>query len=136
MKPIEKLTGGNTPHLYGVSRCTEKGFEKYHVYSGIVSWQDVRFEGSVIFGYDESGLMEHVSVSCRNPRRLPEWEVMRRLKDMFFEPDEMAVQVHPAKKNYVHGVTRVGGRPLENVLHLWRPMDGDWSILNEPERWQ
>ena len=54
---------------------------------------------------------------------------MCRLKDMFFYPEEMVVQLHPPKSEYVSGVES-GGVKLENVLHLWRPKDGDFSILN------
>ena len=48
---------------------------------------------------------------------------------IFFDAEEMAVQIHPPESEYVHSV---GSRanPLENVLHLWRPCDGDWSCLN------
>ena len=102
---------------------------KWEMYRGFVQWDG--FEGTVIFGFNEAGLMEHVSISHRNRRKLPTWNDMARLKDMFFYPDEMVVQIHPAEKNYVHGVNG-----LENVLHLWRPMDGDFSILDHPEEWQ
>lgn len=97
-------------------------------YCGRVSWPD--FKGTVIFGYSEGGLMEHVSISAYNRGRVPTWGQMERLKEMFFGKDEMAVQIHPAEDRYVHGVGR-----LRNVLHLWRPKDGDWSVLNHPERW-
>lgn len=107
--------------------------DKWEIYRGFVQWDG--FEGSVLFGFNECGLMEHVSVSHRNRRKLPTWNDMAKLKDMFFRPDEMVVQVHPAEANYVHGVGR-GANKLENVLHLWRPMNGDFSILNRPEEWQ
>lgn len=90
----------------------------------------------MIFGYDEAHLMEHVSVSCYNRKKLPTWDDMCKLKKMFFNDDEMVVQIHPSEENYLHGVSRPGFKTLENVLHLWRPMDGDFSILNTPERWQ
>lgn len=74
--------------------------------------------------------MEHVSISSRKKKQLPPWEIMCRLKDMFFYPDEMAVQLHPPESEYLHGVGR-GKSKLENVLHLWRPKDGDYSRLNQ-----
>ena len=126
MRTIEELK--KTPHLCVVGRITRVGMDKFHVYEGWVEWPD--FKGTVIFGYDEAGLMEHVSVSHRNRNKLPTWHDMTRLKDMFFYPEEMVVQIHPAESRYVHGVNG-----LKNVLHLWRPKNGDFEILNHPERW-
>ena len=53
---------------------------------------------------------DHVSVSCKG--RCPTWDEMCGLKDLFFRDDEVVVQFHPAKKNYVN--------ETENCLHLWR----------------
>lgn len=132
MKPIEELR--HTPCLVVKGRITEGAAAKYQIYHG---WVDLLngFRGTVVFGYDEAGLMEHVSVSSYKRRQLPTWTEMCRLKDMFFYPDEMVVQIHPTEDRYLHGVSMPGGRPLENVLHLWRPMNGDFSILNRPEEW-
>lgn len=131
MKPIEELK--ETPGIVVTGRITEGAAAKYQIYKG---WVDLHgFRGSVVFGYDEAGLMEHVSVSSYKHRQLPTWTHMCRLKDIFFYPDEMVVQIHPKEDRYLHGVRRLGGKPLENVLHLWRPMNGDFSILNRPEEW-
>ena len=83
------------------------------------------FKASFIAGFNEGGF-EHVSVSSYNHRKLPSWEVMCKVKDMFFDKEEMVVQIHPPESEYVHSV-----RGLENVLHLWRPIDGDWGRLNK-----
>ena len=88
------------------------------------------FHESVVFGYNESGIMEHVSVSPWNRNRTPTWKDMCTIKDIFFYPEEMVVQIHPAESRYLHGVNG-----LTNVLHLWRPKDGDFSALNHPELW-
>lgn len=96
-------------------------------YRGFVEWPG--FRGSVIFGYDEGG-MEHVSVSPDNKHKLPTWTDMCKLKDIFFRPEEMVVQIHPMESRYVHSM---GDR--DNILHLWRPKDGDFSLLNTPEVW-
>ena len=126
MKTIDELM--NTANL-----CVQGTFSKKPViYRGVVEW--VGFAGSVVFGFDENG-MEHVSVSNFKSRRLPTWDDMCKLKDMFFHKDEMVVQIHPSEERYLHGVQGLNGRKLENVLHLWRPKNGDWSMLNNPERW-
>lgn len=124
MKTIDELKQEVGLHICGKMN----GFGYADMYYGIVVW--LGFEGSVIWSYNEDG-MEHVSISHRNPRKLPTWNDMAKLKDMFFRPTEMAVQLHPPEAEYVHSVNG-----LENVLHLWRPVDGDFSILNTSEaRW-
>lgn len=131
MKSLDELK--NTPHLCIKGKYIYNGVEDNDMYHGWVEWPD--FKGTVIFGFNEGGKMEHVSVSSYNRRKLPTWETMCRLKEMFFNPEEMVVQIHPAEKNYLHGVGFPGNR-LENVLHLWRPIDGNYEILNRPEEWQ
>lgn len=55
---------------------------------------------------------EHVSVSTAN--RPPTWEEMCFVKDLFWREDEMVIQYHPAKKDYINC------HPY--VLHMWRPL--------------
>ena len=43
---------------------------------------------------------EHVSVS--QPNRIPSWETMCIIKDMFFEEEEVVMQLHPKKSQYVN----------------------------------
>lgn len=63
---------------------------------------------------DESG-WDHVSVSCKD--RTPTWKEMCFVKDQFFDEDEVAIQYHPAKENYVN---------IHNfVLHIWKPHNID-----------
>lgn len=127
MKTIDELR--ETPHL--IVCGPQRGFpEEFEVYYGFVSWPDLKFKGNVIFGRNENGLMEHVSICSANKLRTPSWEVMCRTKAMFWRPEEMVVQIHPAESRYVHGVGN-----LQNVLHLWRPKDGNFEILNHPELW-
>jgi hypothetical protein len=71
-----------------------------------------------IAGYDykiiasNGGGWEHVSVSPSDLKRPPGWDVMCKIKDMFFEDDEVVIQIHPAKKDYINN------HPY--CLHLWR----------------
>jgi hypothetical protein len=53
---------------------------------------------------------EHVSVSL--PHRCPTWNEMCFIKDLFWGPDDVVVQIHPAHINYVNN------HPY--CLHLWR----------------
>ena len=58
------------------------------------------------------GGWEHVSVSCIS--RVPSWEIMCEIKDMFFNEDEVVMQLHPAKKDYINNldVTKLTDKPL------------------------
>lgn len=118
MKTLEEIK--KMPHLCIIDISPDR-----QKIIGTVSWEDQRFRGSVICGFNEDG-WEHVSISSYNPRRLPTWELMCRLKDMFWDKSEQVVQIHPDEAHYFHGY-----KGLDNVLHLWRPVNGDWSELNE-----
>jgi hypothetical protein len=61
---------------------------------------------------------EHVSVSTR--RRIPNWQEMCFVKDLFWEPEECVVQFHPPRSRYVNNYSR--------VLHLWRCSRGDFPM--------
>lgn len=75
---------------------------------------------SVVVGANEEG-WEHVSIELF-ARRLPTWEEMCYIKDVFWDEEEEVVQIHPRKSHYVNMV---------EALHLWRPCNGDWSKMNE-----
>ena len=56
---------------------------------------------------------EHCSVSL--PTRCPSWEQMCAMKELFWKDDEVCMQLHPAKDQYVNN------HPY--CLHIWRPID-------------
>lgn len=127
MKTLEELK--QTPHLIITGRMPGMRHVD-EIYCGCVAWEHLKFAGTVVFGMNENGIMEHVSVSSFKRNQLPSWEIMTKLKDMFWLPEEMVVQIHPAESRYFHGFDQ-----LPNVLHLWRPKDGNFELLNHPERW-
>lgn len=59
---------------------------------------------------------EHVSVHVYIPtiERMytPLWDEMCLVKSLFWDPEDVVVQFHPAESEYVNN--------HENVLHLWR----------------
>ncbi len=56
---------------------------------------------------------DHVSVS--KAHRCPTWQELEFIKDLFFDPKEVVMQLHVAKENH---------RNLHPYcLHLWRPHD-------------
>ena len=64
--------------------------------------------------WSNGGGWEHVSMCPYKRSHTPTWDEMCKLKDMFFHDDEVVVQYHPAKSEYVNN--------MPNCLHLWRPM--------------
>jgi hypothetical protein len=54
---------------------------------------------------------EHVSVSLTN--RPPNWEEMCFVKDLFWDAEEAAMQLHPPKSRWINN--------HNYCLHLWRP---------------
>lgn len=65
---------------------------------------------------------DHVSVSL--PDRCPAWDEMNHVKDLFFEPEEIVAQFHPARSEYINN--------CGFCLHLWRPQA---EPLPTPPQW-
>ena len=67
---------------------------------------------------------DHISISLRH--RCPTWEEMCWVKNLFFDPDDVVMQLHPAKSQYVNY------HPY--CLHLWRPQTAkEMQVIKE--RW-
>ena len=58
----------------------------------------------------------HVSVSIEYESRTPSWDIMCQVKGLFWNEDEIAIQFHPKKSEYVNF--------HEGCLHLWQPFLG------------
>lgn len=56
---------------------------------------------------------EHLSVST--PVKIPTWEQMCFMKDIFWRDDEICMQLHPKKEQYVNN--------MQYCLHIWKPVD-------------
>lgn len=89
----------------------------YGIRSGIINLNGIQCH--VVVGDNEEG-WEHVSAELM-ARRLPTWNEMCVIKDIFWEDEEEVVQIHPKKSHYVN---------MTEALHLWRPKNGDWSLMN------
>lgn len=79
---------------------------------------------SVVWNGSEDGY-EHVSVSPTHKFRVPTWDDMCVLKDIFFEDEEEAYQIHPKKSEYIN--------LSQNCLHLWKPKDHELGELVKNE---
>lgn len=68
-------------------------------------------------GWQEHGYpppaWEHVSVSTAV--RCPTWEEMCFVKDLFWDPEDVVIQLHPPRSEWINN------HPY--CLHLWRPID-------------
>ena len=56
---------------------------------------------------------EHVSVSAR--KRCPTWEEMCFIKSLFWDDEDVVMQLHPKRSEYVNQ------HPF--CLHLWKPTE-------------
>lgn len=57
------------------------------------------------FGWD------HVSIS-RLDQKMPNWNIMCAVKELFWDEDDCIIQYHPAKKDYIN--------IHATCLHMWR----------------
>lgn len=55
---------------------------------------------------------QHVSVSIEYSQKPPSWALMCKIKDLFWEPEQVVVQFHPRKSEYVN--------MHPGCLHMWR----------------
>lgn len=74
----------------------------------------VPFETAQLHVIASTGLgWDHVSVSLKN--RCPNWREMSYIKDLFFEENDVVMQLHVAKKDHINF--------HNHCLHLWRPQN-------------
>ena len=105
--------------IQGVAWLKNSPLNRYGMRCGYVNLPS-GIRASVVAGNNEEG-WEHVSIQLY-ARRLPTWEEMCYVKDLFWDEEEEVVQIHPKKTHYVN---------LTEALHLWRPINGDWSKMND-----
>ena len=77
----------------------------YIVPSPLQTQVDLRIIASRGMGWD------HVSISLK--KRTPVWREMEFIKRLFFEDDEVVMQLHVAVKDYINA--------MPFCLHLWKP---------------
>ena len=118
MKTIEEIR--EECNVYGMQECEVCGIK---MLAGMIYDRNEKIYFTA--GANEDG-WEHVAVHVGNGRRTPSWEVMCKAKAVFWHDDEDVIQLHPKKTEYFHGIENAG----MEVLHLWRPVSGDWSELN------
>ena len=56
---------------------------------------------------------EHVTVAGVN-HKVPDWDIMCKVKDIFWNEEECCIEYHPRKSQYINN--------NEYCLHIWRPL--------------
>ena len=72
-----------------------------------------KFENELFFIFSTGCGFEHLSVSTAD--RCPTWEEMCYMKDIFWNNDEVCMQLHPKKEEYVNN--------HNYCLHIWKPIN-------------
>ena len=110
MKNIKEIVGTNNLFRTGTILWRNDEITKYiYMYK---SHYDLII-GGILGSIHKSKNWEHVAMSILSPNnRMPTFEEMSALKDMFWNQNEITMQVLPAEKDYVNV------NPY--VLHLWR----------------
>lgn len=109
MKTIDHLL--QVPRLVILRAAGDGGWAEAHLAS-----TPKKKPANIIFSW--GGGWDHVSVSFSN--RCPTWEEMCEVKRMFFYPEEICVQYHPAESAYVNK------HPY--CLHIWRSQVDDQPV--------
>lgn len=118
------------PEQYRVTKGPLKSSSKFGnsgafaIPVGVISHRNL-----YIIASDQAG-WEHVSVHADDGKaRTPTWAEMCGVKELFWGDDDVVMQLHPKKSEYVNF--------HPNTLHLWRPTTGEIptppSILVGPQ---
>lgn len=100
-----------------ISNKAEDGFAGYVSLKGLNGRRR-----NATFVCSWGGGWDHVSVAFFD--RCPEWKEMCEVKDIFFSEDEVCVQYHPKKEEYINN------HPY--CLHIFRPQNAE---LPTPPSW-
>ena len=106
MKPIEEIL----KRMSGAKMY----YSETQTYNDMINLPDSGL-CTCVFGLNEYGY-EHVSMSPCKKNKIPSWEDMTYLKNIFWMDEEECYQIMPRKSEYVN----IKG----NCLHLWRPVNG------------
>lgn len=101
MKSIEEIK--KTPNLVIEAEADNDGMGGRYYDKTTGKWLNF------IFSYQLG--WEHLSVSM--PSKTPSWDQMCMMKDIFWREDEVCVEYHPKKSDYVNNHS--------HCLHIWKP---------------
>lgn len=84
--------------------------DKSYGNNGLFSIKTLKLKYRITAIASDGLFWEHVSVSMQT--RCPTWEEMATVKGMFWDGDDLVIQFHPPKSEYVDN--------HRYCLHLWR----------------
>jgi len=100
--------------------------EQYRVKNGLMGSDEsygnngaFKINKATVIASDGEG-WQHVSVSL--PNKIPSWDLMCKIKILFWGEDEYVIQIHPPKSEYVNN--------MKFCLHLWKPIN---DVLPVPD---
>ena len=67
---------------------------------------------------------KHVSVSFGQNKSTPSWDLMCKIKELFWEPEDVVMQLHPPRSQWI------SNHP--GCLHLWQPLEPGVTIPLPP----
>lgn len=106
MKQLDKVANGktfiNAPSVFKIPREIRSEY----------IWRTNKFIGSASATDFPDEQWEHALLTIISPTvRCPRYEELSLFKEFFWEKDEVVIQVHPCRENYVN---------ILDSLHLWR----------------
>lgn len=107
-----KLTQNTTRRLPHVGAVTVPNTIRYQIWCIASDGTDWERMGA------PAPAWEHVSISIIDGDRLPTWDEMCFVKNLFWGEEDCVLQFHPPKSDYVNYRWQ--------VLHLWRPIGVDF----------
>ena len=111
MKKLEEIKA--IPKLKIIEENEDEGI--MGIYFDMKSYRELSF----VFTWNNG--WEHLSVSM--PNRTPTWDQMCTMKDIFWNEDEVCVEYHPRKSDYVN--------LHEHCLHIWKPIEKELITPNK-----
>ena len=109
MKTVNEILDSKKIYSEGFE-ISEDGIKGYIYIDGV----NMTFIASWGGGWD------HVSVAPVRRNKLPTWDQMCKVKEIFFRDDEAVIQIHPPEAEYVNN--------MSNCLHLWRANDKEMVL--------
>lgn len=117
--PTKLVASGNNGAF--LVESSEPGWRLYLVCSdssepiakdlGLPRWEHVSVQAIRVVGPGQAGVKS----------RIPTWKEMCHVKDLCWDAEDVVMQLHPRRSEYVNN--------HPNVLHLWRPLD---AVIPEP----
>ncbi len=94
------------PGFYLLPHPTVDDYFLFVVFSDSEGWENASISIRKLISRDQR--------KFKQVERCPTWGEMNFIKDLFWNPSEVAIQFHPAMANYVNN--------HEYVLHIWKPV--------------